>query len=168
MTDPYPVKDWVDELNKGIAQLGGDIFGASKLSRQMQDAGRINVEETVLKLPLGIWPKDKLLKRAGMGWRVAISDGLTNICSRVFTRGLGRTIEEVDVYLVGFGKVCMMHRSMFISHCISLLGRNAKWTEKSWNASKNLPVQKSNGGNSSRVRDDIEKTSRTSMFYLIE
>jgi hypothetical protein len=100
MTDPYPVKDWVDELNRGIAQLGGDNFGASKLAGQMRDAGFVNVEEIVLKLPLGIWPRDKLLKRAGLYWRVAISDGLRNICSRVFTRGLGWTMEAIDVYLV--------------------------------------------------------------------
>jgi hypothetical protein len=100
ITDPYPVKDWIDELNKGIANLGGDNFGASKLAGQMRDAGFINVEEIVLKLPLGVWPKDKLLKRAGLYWRVANSDGLRNICSRVFTRGLGWTIEAIDVYLV--------------------------------------------------------------------
>jgi hypothetical protein len=100
MTDPYPFKDWVDELNKGISNLGGDNFGASKLVDQMRDAGFINVEEIVLKIPLGIWPKDKLFKRAGLYWRVAISDGLRNISSRVFTRGLGWSMEAVDVYLV--------------------------------------------------------------------
>ncbi|KAF4624581.1 hypothetical protein G7Y89_g13588 [Cudoniella acicularis] len=100
MTDPYPVKDWIDELNKGIANLGGDNFGASKLASQMRDAGFVNVEEIVLKLPLGTWPKDKVLKRTGLYWRVNISDGLRNICSRVFTRGLGWKMEAIDVYLI--------------------------------------------------------------------
>jgi len=100
MTAPYPVRDWVDELNNGIAKLGGDNFGASKLARQMRDAGFGNVEEIILKLPLGVWPRDKLLKRVGLYWRVAISDGLRNICSRVFTRGLGWNMEAIDVYLV--------------------------------------------------------------------
>jgi hypothetical protein len=59
-----------------------------------------DIEEIVLKLPLGFWPRDRLLKRAGLYWRVAISDGLRNICSRVFTRGLGWTMEAIDVYLV--------------------------------------------------------------------
>jgi hypothetical protein len=54
----------------------------------------------VLKLPLGVWPQDKMLKRGGRFRRVAISDGLRNICSRVFTRWLGWTVEQIEVYLV--------------------------------------------------------------------
>lgn len=104
MTDPYPVKDWVDELNKGIANLGGDNFGASKLADQMRDAGFVNVQEIILKIPLGVWPRNKMLKRAGLYLRVAISDGLRNISSRVFTHGLGWSIEAVDVYLINVRK----------------------------------------------------------------
>ncbi|KAH8800399.1 S-adenosyl-L-methionine-dependent methyltransferase [Xylogone sp. PMI_703] len=104
MTDPYPFKDWVDLLNQGIANLGGDNYGAAKLATQMRDAGFANVSETVLKLPFGTWPKTKVHKRAGLYWRVAISDGLRNISSRIFTVGLGWKMEELDVYLVDVRK----------------------------------------------------------------
>ncbi|RQM04560.1 hypothetical protein DH86_00004211 [Scytalidium sp. 3C] len=100
MTDPYAFKDWIDQLNQGIANLGGDNYGAAKLAQQMRDAGYVNVKETVLKLPFGTWPKTRMHKRAGLYWRVAVSDGLRNISSRVFTVGLGWKIEELDVYLV--------------------------------------------------------------------
>lgn len=70
----------------------------------MRDAGFTNVQEIILKLPLGIWPKDRVLKRAGLYWQVAISDRLRSLSGRVFTVGLGWSIEAVDVYLIDFRK----------------------------------------------------------------
>jgi hypothetical protein len=104
MTDAYPVKDWVDSLNEGLSNLGGDNLGAAKLSSQMRDAGFTNIKEVILKLPLGVWPKSKILKRAGLYWRVAISDGLMNISTRVFTAGLGWSRERLEVYLIDVRK----------------------------------------------------------------
>lgn len=49
---------------------------------------------------MGSWPKNKVLKMVGFHWRTILIDGLSPIALGPYTRGLGWTKEEVDVWLV--------------------------------------------------------------------
>ncbi len=104
MTEPYPMRDFMDNLNQGIAKLGGDNLNALKLADQMREGGFAEVDEVALKLPLGIWPKYKEYKLAGLYWRENISEGLRNIATRAFITGLEWSVEALEVYLVDVRK----------------------------------------------------------------
>lgn len=47
------MRTFTDNLNEGLAKLGGDNLNALKLANQMRDAGFTEVDEVPLKLPLG-------------------------------------------------------------------------------------------------------------------
>ncbi|KAK0117996.1 hypothetical protein ONS95_012307 [Cadophora gregata] len=104
MTDPYPMRDFMDNLNIGIAKLGGDNLNALKLADEMRAAGFVEVQDVALKLPLGVWPKNKEYKLAGLYWRENISEGIRNIASRAFVSGLGWSVEALEVFLVDVRK----------------------------------------------------------------
>lgn len=104
MDRPYAVREWLEHVRDGVANLGSDLNGVTKLRGQMEAAGFINIEEHVLRCPIGIWPKNKTLKLAGLYWRTAISDGLMSVAKRPMERGLGWSVAEIEVFLVDVRK----------------------------------------------------------------
>jgi hypothetical protein len=121
MNRPYAVRDFLENVRDGVANLGSDLNGVTKLRGQMEAAGFINIEEHILRCPIGIWPKDKTFKLAGLYWRTAISDGLMNVAKRPMEKGLGWTTAQVEVFLVGVRKALMdssFHSYMYV--CLNL------------------------------------------------
>ena len=70
----------------------------------MEDAGFVNVEEHILKLPVGPWPKDPRLKKCGMFEMVNMTEGISGLTTMLFTRALGWSREEVEVFLADVRK----------------------------------------------------------------
>jgi hypothetical protein len=114
MDRPYAVRNWLEHVRDGVAHLGSDLNGVTKLRGQMEAAGFTNIEEDILRCPIGLWPKNKTLKLAGLYWRTAISDGLMNVSKRPMERGLGWSTTEIELYLVGVRKA--LHDSSFHSY----------------------------------------------------
>ncbi|KAG4430286.1 hypothetical protein IFR05_014233 [Cadophora sp. M221] len=104
MTEPYPFRAFMDNLNVGLANLGGDNLNAFKLADEMRQAGFVDVQDVALKIPLGVWPKTKQYKLAGLYWRENISDGIKSIANRAFVSGLGWSVEALEVFLVDVRK----------------------------------------------------------------
>ncbi|KFY95488.1 hypothetical protein V498_03326 [Pseudogymnoascus sp. VKM F-4517 (FW-2822)] len=82
-----------------------EIFGTSasspkNLKRWMTEAGFVDVEEHILKLPVGIWPKDKRHKNIGMFEMVNMDEGIEGLSLMLFTRALKWTREEVLMFLM--------------------------------------------------------------------
>lgn len=65
----------------------------------MIDAGFVDVEEHILKLPVGPWPKNKRLKNIGLFEMVNMDEGLEGLTIMLFTRALKWTQEEVQLFL---------------------------------------------------------------------
>jgi hypothetical protein len=117
MNRPYAFRDFLENVRDGVANMGSDLNGVTRLRGQMEDAGFINIEEHILRCPIGIWPKDKTLKLAGLYWRTAISDGLMNVAKRPMEKGLGWTMAQVEVFLVGVRKALIdssFHSYMYV------------------------------------------------------
>jgi hypothetical protein len=70
----------------------------------MIDAGFVDVEEHILKLPVGPWPKDKRLKNVGLFEMVNMDEGLESLSLMLFTRALKWTREEVLMFLMDVRK----------------------------------------------------------------
>ena len=45
------------------------------LADMMRDVGFINVMTRIFHVPIGRWPKNKVLKMVGLAWRAILLDG---------------------------------------------------------------------------------------------
>ncbi|KAL6902883.1 S-adenosyl-L-methionine-dependent methyltransferase [Trichoderma evansii] len=102
MPPEHPVARYWKHVTEGLAALGIDLDTASdgRISDMMQSAGFTNVTERVLHVPIGTWPKNKVLKTVGLYWRTILLDGIQAIALGPLTRGLGWNREQVEVLLM--------------------------------------------------------------------
>jgi hypothetical protein len=95
-----PVVNFWALVSSGLAALGVDFGLTLSLAQIMRDAGFINVTERIFHIPIGTWPKNKVLKVVGLFWRTILTDGLQPIALGPLCRGLKWSREEVEVFLV--------------------------------------------------------------------
>ncbi|KAF4982962.1 hypothetical protein FZEAL_1532 [Fusarium zealandicum] len=91
---------WSNLMREGTAKAGLSLDGSLELKQKMLDRGFSNVTETWYKWPINRWPKDPKVKDIG-GWSMenALS-GLSAMSLALFTRVLGWTREDVEMFLV--------------------------------------------------------------------
>jgi hypothetical protein len=107
MKDDFLVTKFLNLVKDGLAVFGIDLLGMIKNAQNLRDAGFVNVEEKIFKIPLGVWPKNKTMKLIGLYLRSVIYDGLQGVSLGPFTRGLKWTPEEVEVFLIDVRKALM-------------------------------------------------------------
>ncbi|GME22855.1 putative tam domain methyltransferase protein [Neofusicoccum parvum] len=84
----------------------GGYFGKSPTSPRhlkgwTEAAGFVDVREHALKLPVGPWARDQRLKKVGLFERVNMDEGIEALTLMLFTRALGWSVDEVQVFLAG-------------------------------------------------------------------
>ncbi|KAK1985018.1 TAM domain methyltransferase [Colletotrichum cereale] len=87
-------------IKEALGKLGVDIHAAESYPKHAEDAGFINLKHEIKKVPVGPWPKDPRLKKIGDYCCAVIYDGLHAITIGPFTRGLGWSPAEVEVFLI--------------------------------------------------------------------
>ena len=103
------IRRWEALWNQGISRLGGSgKCYPQVMKRQMEEAGFINVHVQQYKLPMAPWAKDKRLRQAGLYSLNGFLEGLSGLSIRVFTGGLGWSIEELEVLLMEVRRECKM------------------------------------------------------------
>lgn len=107
MKDDYDVEKFLRFIKEGLAVFGVDLLACTGNAQRLRDAGFVNVEEKVLKIPLGTWPKNKTMKMIGLYLRSVIYDGLQGIALGPFVRGLKWSPDDVEVFLVDVRKSLM-------------------------------------------------------------
>lgn len=115
MPDDYDFATFLGKLKHGFSKFGINLLGMERNQELVRDAGFINVQEKVWKVPVGTWPMDRRMKMIGRYNRSVISDGLRGFCVAAFTRGLMWTEAEVEVFLVEVRKSLM--NSSIHSYC---------------------------------------------------
>ncbi|KAK2045211.1 methyltransferase [Colletotrichum somersetense] len=102
----HPVAQYWGHVVKGLSNLGIDLNAAAgeRFPNMMREAGFINVTERVFHVPIGTWPRNRVLKTVGMYWRTILLDGLQAIALGPFTRGLQWSAEETELFLVDVRK----------------------------------------------------------------
>jgi hypothetical protein len=103
-TNDCPVAQWATQMTDGIQKLGMDPFPCQKLEGWMRDAGFINIKYELFPMPLGPWPKDKVMKEIGTYNLTQFLEGLDGISMRVFCNIYNWSVEEVQVYLAAVRK----------------------------------------------------------------
>lgn len=92
---------WVDLILKGSNALGKDWTRVSKYKQYLEEAGFEDVVEKRYEWPVGTWAKGQRMKMLGMWYREDLLSGLQGLTLAVLTRGLGMSIEEIEVLLIG-------------------------------------------------------------------
>ncbi|KAF8850351.1 S-adenosyl-L-methionine-dependent methyltransferase [Acephala macrosclerotiorum] len=107
MKDDYPSERFLQLIKEGLAVFGVDLLAVTRNAQLLRDAGFVNVETKIFKIPLGVWPKNRTMKIIGLYLRNVIYDGLQGIALGPLTRGLKWTPEAVEVFLVDVRKSLM-------------------------------------------------------------
>jgi hypothetical protein len=109
MKEDYAVVQWLNQMKESLGNLGLDLLGVNKHVQYLKDAGFVNIEQRMFKIPIGTWPKNKTLKMVGLYGRMMCYDGLETISIGPMTKGSGWSIEQVQVFLVKIRKALMDH-----------------------------------------------------------
>ncbi|KAI0121216.1 S-adenosyl-L-methionine-dependent methyltransferase [Xylariales sp. AK1849] len=83
-------------VNEAFAKLGYDTHIAAKLADPMKDAGFVNVQCTVKKIPIGTWARDRRLRLVGHYLKLVIQDFLPALANKPFAAlGLNQVEREL-------------------------------------------------------------------------
>ncbi|KAG9229111.1 S-adenosyl-L-methionine-dependent methyltransferase [Amylocarpus encephaloides] len=104
MKDDYGVRKFLELVRDALAIFGVDVFTMTKNAQRLRDAGFVNIEEKIFKIPVGTWPKNRTMQTIGLYMRSVIYDGLQGISMGPLTRAMKWTPEEVEVFLVSVRK----------------------------------------------------------------
>ncbi|KAK3356533.1 S-adenosyl-L-methionine-dependent methyltransferase [Lasiosphaeria hispida] len=100
----FGLSKFLSNLREGFSRCGIDLLSLEKNEQRLRDAGFVGVKEKIWKIPIGPWAKDPELKTAGLYNRAVIYDALQGVSLMPYTRGLGWTPTEVEVFLVDVRK----------------------------------------------------------------
>lgn len=98
------IATWGKTFFRASDEFGTPASSPRHLKGWMLDAGFIDVEEHILKLPVGLWPKNKRLKNIGLFEMVNMDEGLGSLSMMLFTRALKWTPQEVELFLTDVRK----------------------------------------------------------------
>ncbi|KAK8256024.1 S-adenosyl-L-methionine-dependent methyltransferase [Phyllosticta capitalensis] len=101
--------------------IGADAHAPRRFKEHMHNAGFVDVQETVFKVPTSEWPKDKRLKKIGAMERMNLLEGGEAFLLRGFTKEFGRSRAEMEIMLMRMRKELMANRfhsyvSFFVVH----------------------------------------------------
>lgn len=98
------LREWSQLVVEGCAKSGRRVDVAPTFGTSLEQAGYIDVKLVVTYLPSNTWPMDKRHKELGM-WRCEmLTSGLSGVSMAVFTRSLGWSPTELEVFLVNVRK----------------------------------------------------------------
>lgn len=95
---------WAALMFEASVNLGCPLNTAESCKSLLEEAGFEDVVEKEYKWPMNRWPRDRKLKEIGMWTLENFSSSLSGISVALFTRGLGWTVQELEVFLVDVRK----------------------------------------------------------------
>ena len=84
---------------KAGEMIGKPFDNPYRYKEWMEEAGFMNVKDTVFPLPVNEWPKDPRMKQIGLWELLNCLQGLQGFCLLLFTEVLGWSRDELDVFL---------------------------------------------------------------------
>ncbi|RPB03580.1 S-adenosyl-L-methionine-dependent methyltransferase [Choiromyces venosus 120613-1] len=125
-----PMAMWSKNMIKS-ADLFGKPGNIAHLTKGwMIDAGFVNVEEKILRLPVGPWPKDPLLKEIGRFNMLSGMQGLDGFTLALFTRVLGWSAEDVMKFIQTVKDQLLDRRTHAFANYHVVYGRKPEPEEK--------------------------------------
>lgn len=100
MRDDDPLVRLYATAGEAWTKLGLSTTIAARLERHLCDAGFTNVHCKVLKVPIGVWAKDKTMRLIGLYQKRAVEDFIDIFAGRPFQAlGLDPAKVQVDIAL---------------------------------------------------------------------
>ncbi|CAK7227273.1 hypothetical protein SCUCBS95973_006484 [Sporothrix curviconia] len=99
LKDDNPIVVWAATMRDAVRGIGRDPLPGGKLAGYFEDAGFTNIVHRRVKLPVGPWAKDPLLKQVGLHNYMQISQGLEAVSMRLYTHVLKWTHEQAIMQL---------------------------------------------------------------------
>lgn len=99
LAEDNPIAIWGQHFFAAGEKFGTPPHSCRNLKQWMTDVGFVDVEEHIVKLPVGPWPKDKRLKNIGLFEMVNMDEGLEGLTMMLFTRALEWSPERVQLFL---------------------------------------------------------------------
>lgn len=97
MSKSWPFLEWTQYNERAAKEAGRPVRMAHKLKKWYEEAGFVDVQEKVIKLPMNPWPKDKKLKELGRMSEKNILAGLSAFSLAHFSRVFGWSKTEIEV-----------------------------------------------------------------------
>lgn len=92
--------EWENLWTEAMHKIGmGGTCNPEQLVTQMKDAGFVDVTCMLVKLPIGPWPKKKILKEAGRLGYYNLYNGLEGLSVKLFTQVLGWSMDELHALI---------------------------------------------------------------------
>ncbi|KAK0615551.1 methyltransferase domain-containing protein [Bombardia bombarda] len=93
--------EWVNKLDEASRTFGKQINVANRHKQWMIDAGFVDVQEVVHRIPIGPWTKDEALKELGRFERVHMQMSVASHTPALFTRVHSYTPMQVQLLIEG-------------------------------------------------------------------
>ena len=90
---------WTNMLCDASGDYGRPVPRHTEYKQWFEEAGFVDVEEYLFKIPFNSWPKKKQLKEVGKYQLINYSEGCEGLCIGLFTRVLHWQLAEVQVLL---------------------------------------------------------------------
>lgn len=97
MPADWPFVEWSKQLDDAVMAADRPLRIANKLKRWYTQAGFVDVQEKIFKLPLNPWPRDPHLKYIGKMNQDNLLAALGALSMAPFSRMLSWTQEEIEV-----------------------------------------------------------------------
>ncbi|CAF3457233.1 unnamed protein product [Fusarium graminearum] len=91
---------WGDLMLEAADKFGAPLDSCLRYKQQLLDAGFVDVVETIYKWPTNPWPRDPKFKEMGLWNYENLGNGASGLSLALFTRALGWTAEQVEIFLV--------------------------------------------------------------------
>lgn len=95
---------WCRLLDEAATKFNCPFERTTKFKDMLQEIGFVDIVETRFKWPTNRWPKDKKYKELGAWNNENASTAIEALTMAPFTRGLGWSREQVEVFLIDLRK----------------------------------------------------------------
>ncbi|KAK5662737.1 hypothetical protein OQA88_6144 [Cercophora sp. LCS_1] len=95
-----PFQKFSDSIYETTRIFGTPVDDPLRWRQWLEEAGFEDVTEIIHKLPCNPWPKDQRLKLVGAFEMENLLFGLSGMVTRLFSKALGWTPEQIQVFLV--------------------------------------------------------------------
>ncbi|KAI9743977.1 MAG: hypothetical protein M1818_002711 [Claussenomyces sp. TS43310] len=130
MPDTWPLLDWAHNMDAAsMREPARPLRIANRLKKWYLQAGFVDVQERIIRLPINDWPKDPDLKLRGMYWAENLMQGLSGLSLAYFSRVLMWSPEEIQVYLVSVRKAITDRRVHAYQNFYVVWGRKPRADE---------------------------------------
>ncbi|KAH6715690.1 S-adenosyl-L-methionine-dependent methyltransferase [Leptodontidium sp. MPI-SDFR-AT-0119] len=116
----HPMYEWSMRSIDAGEKMGRTFDIATKSKALIEAAGYVDVVETIIKIPVGTWMKDKESKVLGAWSLLFLNTGVEGFSLYLLTSVLGWSIEETQVFLATVRKEFpkLSNQGYYTAHCI--------------------------------------------------